>query len=99
MGIMAASVGNAGVLGAIGHILIVLDGQGIDIGSQGDGVAPFLTADQPHHPGAGDGVMLYAHLGELVHDEFLRFIFPVAELGMLVQVTADLDKPLISTIL
>ena len=90
--VVAAGVHHPGVEGLEGDVRRFLDGQGVHVGPDGHGRPGLAAAEEGDDAGPGDARLdLEAQGVELGGDELGGFVFPVAELGIHVDETADLD--------
>ena len=89
--IVAAGMHNTGILGGKGQAGLFLHGQGIDIGAQTDGLAGLTAADDAQNAGIGTGLAFNAHGLQFTEDEGLGTGLTTAQLGVSVDVPADLD--------
>lgn len=92
MGIVAAGVHNAVVGGAVIYFVGFANGEGVDIGAEGDAMCGggFFAVQESDGAGVGDGLyVLDAEAGELLADIIGGVVFLEGEFGVAVEVLAE----------
>jgi hypothetical protein len=92
MGIMAAGVHYSLILGAVRHIILLPDGQGIHVGTNTDGGA-ITGANMGNHAGTANSRLGFnTQFSQGVGHQLGRPKFLKAQFRMLVDVTPQADK-------
>ena len=89
MGVVAAGVHAPGVFGGKGEPGLLLDGEGVDIGPETDGLSRLAAIEDAHHAGVGAGVGLDAHLRQLPEDALLGAVLVAPQLRVGMDIPAE----------